>query len=142
MLQCVANTLTHCNTLISGLVKTHCNTLQHTPAHSNTSEHTCNTPAIHLQYTCNGLAETCVVVYERVCCSVLLTLSHTLQHTYIRPCQNTLQYTATHCNALQHTCNTPETDLAETCVALCVAVCCCVLHTLFHALQHIYIRPC
>jgi len=131
-------TATHCNTLQHTYIKncrntaaqytaTHCNTLQHTyiktcrntaaqytanlAATQKTATHTfsmhCNTPTI-------GLAEKCIAVCERVCCSVLQTLSHTATHLY----QALSKRTATHCNTLQHTpthLNTPAIHLQYTC---------------------------
>jgi len=93
---------THCGTLV-----THCNTLQHTKTHRNTLQPTCSTLATHLQHACNTLQHTIqrecgqillYPVYSQVANKFLSLRCNTLQ----RNC-NTVQRTASYCNALQHT---------------------------------------
>jgi len=87
---------------------THCNTMQDTATHFNTS-------ATQLQYTARLQdMKSMGLVSVR---DIVLTLQHTA--TYYK----TLQHTVTHCNTLQHDCNTTATRCNTTATQL--------QHTLF-----------
>jgi len=108
----------------------HCNTLQHTATHCNALQHistwlidmhtTVRDETVTLQHTathCNTLQRTATRVMcsmedmtrVAVCCSVFFPCATRLSsacgmtHACMSSRRNTLQHTATHCNALQRT---------------------------------------
>ena len=106
MIVVLQHTAIHCcNTLQH--TATHCNTLQHAATHCNTLQHTatlCNTLQ-HPAKDCSTATHCSTIkLLKFEIQAILINNTHTHTHTnYTATHCNTLQHTAIHCNALQCT---------------------------------------